>query len=83
MRILIAGLIGGIVMFIWGSVVHTLLPIGEMGLHVPTDQPVALSTLAQTAKAGEGIYMYPSMTSEQMGDKAAAIAWWLGRRQRL
>jgi hypothetical protein len=75
MRILMAGLIGGIVMFIWGSVVHTLLPIGEMGLHVPTDQPAALSALAQTAKAGEGIYMYPSMAPEQMGDKAAMAAF--------
>jgi len=75
MRILIAGLIGGIVMFIWGSVVHTLLPIGEMGLHVPTDQPTALSALAQTTKAGEGIYMYPSINPGQMSDKAAMAAF--------
>ena len=75
MRILIAGLIGGNVMFIWGSVVHTLLPIGEMGLHVPTDQPAALSALAQTTKAGEGIYMYPSVGPETMNDKAAMAAF--------
>lgn len=73
--LLIAGLIGGIAMFIWSSIAHTVLPIGEMGLHLPTDQPAALSALAQTAKAGEGIYMYPSIAPEKMGDKAAMGAF--------
>ena len=31
-RILIGGLVGGIVLFFWGFVSHMLLPIGEMGL---------------------------------------------------
>ena len=34
MRILIAGIIGGLVMFVWGAVAHMMLPIGEMGMTV-------------------------------------------------
>ena len=75
MRILIAGLIGGVVMFIWGSVAHTLLPIGEMGFRVPSDQSAALSALATTTGAGEAIYMYPSIGPEKMSDKAAMAAF--------
>jgi hypothetical protein len=74
MRVVIAGIIGGIVMFIWGAVAHMALPIGEMGLKVPTDQQAALSALAPTT-AGEGIYMYPSIEPEKMGDDAAMKAF--------
>ena len=37
MRILIAGVIGGLVMFMWGAVAHMMLPIGEMGMKLPTE----------------------------------------------
>ena len=56
MRILIAGIIGGLVMFMWGAVAHMMLPLGEMGMKVPTEQASALSALAPTTQ-GAGIYM--------------------------
>ena len=31
-RILIAGLVGGVIVFVWGAFSHMVLPIGEMGL---------------------------------------------------
>ena len=36
MRIYIAGLIGGIVLFVWGAVSHMVLPVGEMGIQQAT-----------------------------------------------
>jgi hypothetical protein len=70
MRIAITGLIGAIVMFIWGAVAHMALPIGEAGMKLPAQQDAVLSALSQSA-AGEGIYMYPSMAPEKWGDEAA------------
>ena len=56
MRILIAGIIGGLVIFMWGAVAHMMLPLGKMGMKVPTEQASALSALAPTTQ-GAGIYM--------------------------
>ena len=32
MRILLAGVLGGIVMFVWTSIAHMALPLGEAGI---------------------------------------------------
>lgn len=74
MRILIAGILGGIVFFVWGAIAHMALPIGEAGVKLPAQQDAVLATLAQSA-SGEGVYMYPSVAPETMGDKAAMAAF--------
>ncbi len=74
MRILIAGLIGGIVMFVWGAVAHMALPIGEMGMKTATEQEAALTAI-RTSGQGEGIYMLPGMSPEQWQDEATRAAF--------
>jgi hypothetical protein len=74
MRVLIAGIIGGLVMFLWGAVAHMALPIGEMGMKVPSEQSSAMSALGPTTQ-GSGVYMYPSMPSEDWGDEARMQAF--------
>ena len=74
MRILIAGIIGGLVMFMWGAVAHMMFPLGEMGMKVPTEQASALSALAPTTQ-GAGIYMYPSMPAEYWQDEKKMMAF--------
>ena len=34
MKILLTGILGGIVMFIWTSVAHMALPLGETGIRI-------------------------------------------------
>lgn len=70
MRILIAGILGGIVIFIWSAVAHTALPIGEAGFKQPTQQDAVLQALSGSTQ-GEGVYMYPSLSPEQWKDEAA------------
>lgn len=70
MRILVAGIIGGIIVFIWGAIAHMALPIGEAGFRYPAQQDAVLSALQQSATS-EGVYMYPSMEFEKYGDEAA------------
>lgn len=74
MRVVIAGIIGGLVMFLWGAVAHMALPIGEAGLKTPTQQDAVLGALA-TSTSGAGVYMYPGIASEMMGDEAAMKAF--------
>ena len=41
MRILLAGILGGIVMFVWTSITHMALPLGEAGINeIPNDSAV-------------------------------------------
>jgi hypothetical protein len=58
----------------WGAVAHMALPIGEMGVKVPTQQQAVLDAIAPTT-SGEGIYMYPSVSAETMKDPAAMEAF--------
>lgn len=74
MRILVAGLIGGLAMFLWGAVSHMVLPIGDMGMKVPTEQASALAALAPTTQ-GSGVYMYPSAGMEDWNDAAKMQAF--------
>jgi hypothetical protein len=57
-KILIGGIVGGIILFFWGFVSHMLLPIGEMGLQfIPQEDGMAA---AMKAAVGEpGLYFLP------------------------
>lgn len=75
-RIVLAGLLGGIVVFFWGALAHMVLPIGMMGMQVPADaaQQDALAGLQRNFSA-EGVYMLPALPKEQWSDEAAADAF--------
>src|SRR5688500_14834872 len=73
MRVLIAGLLGGIVFFIWGAVSHMVLRLGDQGFHYGTPYQATLAALKQDA-ARPGIYFMPSVPEEKMTDEAAQAA---------
>lgn len=75
MRILLAALIGGIVMFIWGVIAHMALGLGNPGLHAPAHEDAVLSTLHEGLGAEPGVYMLPWLGPDQMGDEAAVQAY--------
>jgi hypothetical protein len=71
-RILLAGILGGIVLFIWNFVGHDLLPLGHAGVHeIPNEAPV-LDALKANIAGGHGLYIFPGTgfgdnpTREQM-----------------
>ena len=73
MRILIAGLLGGFVFFVWGALSHMVLGLGDMGVRygTPYQEPLA----AIKATGGEaGIYYLPSVPPEKMTDESALQA---------
>ena len=74
MRILIAGLLGGLVFFFWGAVAHMALPIGVMGLKLAAPHEAVLSAMRQDFQ-GEGVYVLPSLPADKMGDAEALKAF--------
>jgi hypothetical protein len=81
-RIILAGVVGGIVMFIWTSVAHMFTPLGEMGIREMHNESAVLDALKTNLGEDRGLYVYPGMglgpdaTSDQkreamkkMGDK--------------
>jgi len=70
MRVFVAGLLGGIVFFLWGAFAHMVLPIGEMGMKAPGDEAAVLSALREGLPAA-GIYYLPYLAPEKMQDEAA------------
>lgn len=71
-RTLIAGIVAGVVLFVWGALAHMLLPIGNMGLKIVPDaqQQAALASLRDNL-GQEGWYMLPMLQQAQWGDEAA------------
>ena len=72
-RIIVAGIVGGIVMFIWNFVAHDLLPLGEMGVRLIPNEDAVTSVLQTNLGDISGFYVFPSggltpgATREQKG----------------
>jgi hypothetical protein len=59
-RILIAGLLGGVVLYIWVSLAHTVLGLGETGVkEIPNEQAVTSAIHASIPEPG--LYIFPGM----------------------
>lgn len=74
MRIVIAALIGAIIFFFWGMAAHTVLPIGEMGMHKPVNEDAIIGAVS-TGAPEAGIYVVPWMDMASMSDEAVSAAW--------
>jgi len=59
-RIFLAGILGGIVMFIWNFVAHDLLPLGEMGVRLIPNEDAVTSVLQTNLGDNSGFYVFPS-----------------------
>lgn len=78
-KVVIGGVVGGTVMFVWGFVAHTLLPLGKMGTSRLANENVMVTALASSA-VESGLYFVPvepegELSEEEMTafmDKAEA-----------
>jgi len=59
-RVILAGIVGGIVMFIWNFVAHDLLPLGEMGVRLIPNEDAVTSVLQTNLGDTSGFYVFPS-----------------------
>ena len=59
-RVAIAGILGGLTMFVWMFVAHDFLPLGELGVGEIPNEALVLSAM-QTAIPQAGLFLFPGM----------------------
>jgi hypothetical protein len=59
MKILLAGILGGIAMFIWSSIAHMFLPLGEAGLSEIPNESTVLAAMQSNIGEQSGLYFFP------------------------
>ncbi len=73
-KIVLGGLLGGIVIFAWGFVAHMLLPLGTMGVHVLPDEAAVVGPIRSTIK-DPGFYLFPGMDMSGKASESEQQAW--------
>ena len=59
-RVFLAGLAGGLIMFVWNFVAHDLLPLGEMGVGIMQNEDAVTSALQTNLGDNSGFYIFPT-----------------------
>jgi hypothetical protein len=59
MRIFLAGLLGGIAMFIWTSIAHMALPLGEAAVSEIPNEAAVLQAMRSNIGEKSGFYIFP------------------------
>jgi len=60
-RIIFAAVLSGIAMFLWSSVAHMVLPLGETGLREIPNEKAVLDSMHASMGETSGLYFYPGM----------------------
>jgi hypothetical protein len=61
MKILLAGVLGGIVMFVWTSIAHMALPLGEAGINEIPNESAVLGAMQSSIGDKTGLYIFPGL----------------------
>jgi hypothetical protein len=61
MKILLAGILGGMAMFLRTSIAHMALPLGEAGVGEIPNESAVLSTLQSSIGDQTGLYIFPGL----------------------
>src|SRR5438874_8832159 len=61
MKILLAGILGAVAMFIWTAITHMALPLGEAGVTEIPNESAVLSTMQSNIADQTGLYIFPGM----------------------
>ena len=73
-RIILGGILGGILLFNWGYVAHMLLPLGEMGVHVFPDEAAVVGPIRARSRS-RGSTCYPGMDMSGKASESEQKAW--------
>lgn len=60
-RVLLAGLLGGIAMYVWTALAHMVLPLGEAGIKELPNEKAILDLMHSTLGDQPGLYLFPGM----------------------
>lgn len=74
MRLIVAAVIAGIVMFMWGYVSHELIGLGDAGV-APMPNETAVESALKTNITEPGLYFMPGMEMSHHATEAQQAAW--------
>jgi hypothetical protein len=60
-RIIFAGILGGILMFIWTSIAHMFLPLGHIGIREMSNESAVVDALHANLGENRGLYVFPGL----------------------
>ena len=61
-RVFLAGLAGGVAMFLWASLAHMVLPLGGVGItEITSNETALLDSMHQSLGNAPGLYMFPAL----------------------
>jgi len=75
LRLIIAGVAGGVAMFIWTGLAHTVLGLGSMGMSVMTNEEPVRAGLQTATGDKDGLYFFPGMDAHAKDKNAEMKAW--------
>lgn len=61
MKILLAGILGAVAMFIWTSIAHMALPLGEAGISEIPNERAVLAAMQSSIAEKSGLYFFPGL----------------------
>jgi hypothetical protein len=61
MKILLAGILGGIVVFVWISIAHMALPLGEAGINEIPNESAVLNAIQSSIGDKASLYVFPGL----------------------
>ncbi len=76
MRTILAGVVGAIAMFVWTSIAHVALPLGQIGLSQIPDEAPVLASIQHAIGSGSGLYFFPWIDpkrSDAMAEETARM----------
>ena len=73
MRVVIAGILGGIAMYVWATVAH-LSPLATIGVHIPPHPELTAAALKLELGDKGGVYIYSSAPMAMAGGTPATGA---------
>jgi len=59
--VILAGILGGIAMFIWTSIAHVVLPLGEAGIKELPNESAVMAALQSNIGENRGLYLFPGV----------------------
>ncbi len=65
MRSILAGIAGGIAMFVWASIAHVALPLGATGVSALPNEASTIAAISQAMDEHGGLFLFPDMRGKQ------------------
>jgi hypothetical protein len=63
MRTLLAGILGGIAMYVWSTIAHVATPLATVGIGTLPDEATVISSLEKSVGDGRGLFLFPNQTA--------------------